>query len=207
MIALLQAGRGPVGVMDMILRGNVSTQVILAVTALFSLISWIIIIWKLAQLRRVRRQGQRFLAAVERTQRLEDVYKSLVRLPESPYTAVFRQGMNFFSELRPGALRENAPASAGLSEAQLQALRLMMEKEQDAQVESVLKELEAEKKPRLHVMNKLDLLPSKQRESLRDDEETLQQRAERLAQSVQAASAGGPECASQLFRACTGREE
>lgn len=137
MIALLQVGRAPVGVTDMILRGNVSTQVILAVTALFSLISWIIIIWKLAQLRRVRRQGQRFLAAVERTQRLEDVYKSLVRLPESPYTAVFRQGMNFFSELRPGALRENAPASAGLSEAQLQALRLMMEKEQDAQVEDV----------------------------------------------------------------------
>lgn len=45
--------------------------------------------------------------------------------------------------------------------------------EQDAQVESVLKELEAEKKPRLHVMNKLDLLPSKQRESLRDDEHTV----------------------------------
>jgi GTP-binding protein HflX len=45
--------------------------------------------------------------------------------------------------------------------------------EQDAQVESVLKELEAEKKPRLHVMNKIDLLPPKQRESLRDDERTV----------------------------------
>jgi GTPase len=45
--------------------------------------------------------------------------------------------------------------------------------EQDAQVESVLKELEAEKKPRLHVMNKVDLLPPKQRESLRDDEHTV----------------------------------
>jgi GTP-binding protein HflX len=45
--------------------------------------------------------------------------------------------------------------------------------EQDAQVESVLKELEAEKKPRLHVMNKVDLLPPKQRESLRDDEQTV----------------------------------
>ena len=45
--------------------------------------------------------------------------------------------------------------------------------EQDAQVESVLKELEAEKKPRLHVMNKLDILPPKQRESLRDDEQTV----------------------------------
>jgi GTP-binding protein HflX len=45
--------------------------------------------------------------------------------------------------------------------------------EQDAQVESVLKELEADKKPRLHVMNKIDLLPPKQRESLRDDSQTV----------------------------------
>jgi len=45
--------------------------------------------------------------------------------------------------------------------------------EQDAQVESVLKELEADKKPRLRVMNKIDLLLPKQRESLRDDEHTV----------------------------------
>ncbi len=42
--------------------------------------------------------------------------------------------------------------------------------EQDAQVESVLKELEADKKPRLRVMNKIDLLLPKQRESLRDSD-------------------------------------
>jgi GTP-binding protein HflX len=42
--------------------------------------------------------------------------------------------------------------------------------EQDVQVESVLKELEADKKPRLRVMNKIDLLPPKQRESLRDSD-------------------------------------
>ena len=41
--------------------------------------------------------------------------------------------------------------------------------EQDAQVEKVLKELEVDGKPRLRVMNKIDLLPPKQRESLRDD--------------------------------------
>jgi biopolymer transport protein TolQ len=53
-----------------------------------------------------------------------------VRLPESPYSRVFRQGINFFSELRPGALRPDAPPSQGLSEAQLQALRMVLEKEQ-----------------------------------------------------------------------------
>jgi GTPase len=45
--------------------------------------------------------------------------------------------------------------------------------EQDAQVESVLKELEADKRPRLRVMNKIDLLLPKQRESLRDDAHTV----------------------------------
>ncbi len=45
--------------------------------------------------------------------------------------------------------------------------------EQDAQVEKVLKELEADKKPRLRVMNKMDLLPPTQRESLKDDAETV----------------------------------
>ena len=41
--------------------------------------------------------------------------------------------------------------------------------EQDAQVEKVLKELEADGKPRLRVLNKIDLLPPRQRDSLRDD--------------------------------------
>jgi len=44
---------------------------------------------------------------------------------------MFRQGTNFFSELRPGALRENAPETPGLSEAQLNALWLVLEKVQD----------------------------------------------------------------------------
>jgi GTPase len=45
--------------------------------------------------------------------------------------------------------------------------------EQDAQVVQVLKELEADGKPRLRIMNKIDLLSPKQRDSLRDDETTV----------------------------------
>lgn len=40
--------------------------------------------------------------------------------------------------------------------------------EQQEQVEEVLRELEVQDKPRLYVMNKVDLLPDKKRESLRD---------------------------------------
>src|SRR5271166_1189914 len=42
--------------------------------------------------------------------------------------------------------------------------------EQQAQVEEVLRELESQDKPRLYVMNKVDLLPEKKQESLRDTE-------------------------------------
>jgi len=45
--------------------------------------------------------------------------------------------------------------------------------EQDAQVDRVLTELEAGQKPALHVKNKIDLLPPKQRDSLRDDARTV----------------------------------
>lgn len=125
--------RPPETALDMILGGSLSTTIILSILALFSIASWVIIFWKLGQFRRLKRESLRFLQSIERTQQLEDAYKSVVRLPESPYTRVFRQGINFFSELRPGALRSDAAVATGLSEAQLQALRLVLEKEQDAE--------------------------------------------------------------------------
>ncbi len=45
--------------------------------------------------------------------------------------------------------------------------------EQQAQVEEVLRELESQDKPRMHVMNKVDLLPEKKRESLRDTDSVI----------------------------------
>ncbi len=45
--------------------------------------------------------------------------------------------------------------------------------EEKAQVEEVLRELESQNKPRLQVMNKLDLVPEKKRESLRDTEKVI----------------------------------
>jgi len=45
--------------------------------------------------------------------------------------------------------------------------------EQDAQVEKVLRELEVQDKPRLRVMNKIDLLPASCRDALEDDARTV----------------------------------
>jgi biopolymer transport protein TolQ len=127
---LLQAGQPPQTALDMVLHGSPATQVVLGTLAVMSLLSWGLIFRKWRQFREVRRQGDVFLQHMERAQRLEDAYKSILSLPESPYGRVFRQGVNFFSELRPGALRQGATPSAGLSLTQLEALRLVLEKEE-----------------------------------------------------------------------------
>ncbi len=128
---LLQAGRQvPETAWDLIWGGSLPTQVILVVLAGFSIASWIIIFWKWRHFQLVRREGDRFLDAMDRAQRLEDAYKAILALPDSPYGRVFRQGVNFFSELRPGALREGAPVTEGLTLTQLEALRMTLEKEE-----------------------------------------------------------------------------
>src|SRR5690606_40311178 len=81
--------------------------------------------------RTLRKDGFRFVQAIERSQRLDDAYRTAMRLPETAYTRLFRQGANFFNELRPGALREDAGPQEGLSETQLHALWLVLEKVQD----------------------------------------------------------------------------
>ncbi len=127
----LQAGRRvPETALDLIIGGSLPTLMVLLVLAAFSLTSWVLIFWKWREFRAVRRLGDQFLDAMERAQRLEDAYKVILTLPDSPYGRVFRQGINFFSELRPGALREGAPPAEGLSLTQLEALRMVLEKEE-----------------------------------------------------------------------------
>lgn len=137
MIAMVQTPSALPRAVDMIIHGTPTTMIVVAITVAASLLSWVIILWKARQFRRLRQDGEKFLDAIERTQRLEDAYKVVMRLPETAYTRVFRQGTNFFSELRPGALRENAPQSPGLSETQLNALWLVLEKVQDEERDAV----------------------------------------------------------------------
>lgn len=131
MLALLQA-RAPQTAWDMVVGGTLPTKIVLSVLVVFSLVSWALIFWKWRQFRRLRKQGDRFLAALERAQGLQDAYKAILALPDSPYGRVFRQGINFFSELRPGSLRENpgAHGAVGLTPVQLDALRLVLERQQ-----------------------------------------------------------------------------
>lgn len=112
----------------MVAEGTVSTKVILVVLAVFSLASWAIIVLKVRQFRRLRRESDVFVDRLERADKLEDAFHQILALPESPFTRVFKRGMTFYSELRP---RAGATGEVkGLLPAQLEVLRLVLEKEE-----------------------------------------------------------------------------
>jgi biopolymer transport protein TolQ len=122
---------------ELVLTSSRETQFVLAVLAVFSLVSWYLIVLKWWQFRRVRQLGDRFLAEVEKASRLEDAYHAAMRLPSSPYNRLLREGVHFFSELKPGTLKAGpVPArpaaqasSATLTTTQLEALRMVLAKE------------------------------------------------------------------------------
>ncbi len=132
---LLQVGGAlPTSAWELITTSSTATKVILGVLVVFSLLSWFIIVLKWVQFRRVRKHGDRFFEALERTSRLEDAYHAVMKLPPSPYGRLLREGVNFFSELRPGALKEEKGAEgAALSATQLDVLRMMLAKEVGAE--------------------------------------------------------------------------
>jgi biopolymer transport protein TolQ len=124
------AGAIPTSALELLKESSVVTWGIMALLGLFSLLTWFFIGLKLWQFRKVRRQGDRVFAALERTTRLEDAYHAVVKLPSSPYGRILKEGVNFFAELRPGALQATAdPAQSVLSVTQLEAMRMVLAKE------------------------------------------------------------------------------
>jgi len=111
---------------DMVAHATITTKIILAVLLVFSLASWILIIWKWIQFRRVRLLEEEFLTQVAQAQHLDEAYKAVIALADSPYLRVFRHGMTFFSGLKPSG----GNPGGGLSSAQVETLRLVLEKEQ-----------------------------------------------------------------------------
>jgi biopolymer transport protein TolQ len=128
----LQTGPSLSSAWDLVLTSSLETKIVLAITVAFSLASWFIIGLKWWQFRRLRRQGDRFFSELEHTTRLTDAYHAVMKLPPSPYNRLFREALNFYSELRPGALKDE-PNRPTLTTTQLEALKMVLWKEVSAE--------------------------------------------------------------------------
>ncbi len=130
---LLQVGRAiPTSPWELVLTSSRETKFVLAILVLFSIASWYFIVLKWWQFRRMRAHADRFMVEIEKAARLEDAYHVAMRLPSSPYNRLLREGVHFFSQLRPGGLKERAEGAApavALTTTQLEALRMVLAKE------------------------------------------------------------------------------
>lgn len=132
---ILQVGGAlPTSTWELVTTSSTATKLVLLVLAFFSLLSWFLIVLKWVQFRRVRRQGDQFFDALENTDRLEEAYHAVMKLPSSPYGRLLREGVNFFSELKPGSLQDAPGKGAGaLRPTQLEVLRMVLAKEVGAE--------------------------------------------------------------------------
>lgn len=125
----MQSGSEFAAAWEMVARGTASTRIIVLVLAVFSVVSWTLIVWKLVQFRRLHREADQFLDRIEAAASLEEAFAWVRGLRDSPFTRVFKRGVGFFTELRPGAARAGTDVR-GLSPAQLEVLRIVLEKEE-----------------------------------------------------------------------------
>ena len=115
--------------LDMVVNASVETMIVLIAIGAMSLASWFVIGLKWWQFRRIKGQSRRFFAEVGGHAGLREAYRGVMKLPPSPFSRLFREGITFYSELRPGAIGDGQPEVHSLSESQLEALKLVLDKE------------------------------------------------------------------------------
>jgi biopolymer transport protein ExbB/TolQ len=113
----------------MMAEGSASTKVIMGIFAILSLASWALIVWKILQFRRFRAESDTFMRRVGGAETTDDAFHAVTLMDASPFTRLFQRGLGFFREMRPGAARAGSEVR-GLSPAQLEVLRMVLEKEE-----------------------------------------------------------------------------
>ncbi len=130
MFLIVQAtNTAPTSAWQLVLVSSLETKVVLGITVVFSLASWFIIGLKWWQFRRTRRQASRFFGALEGAAKLQDAYRMAMKLPNSPFNRLFREGMSFYNELQPGVVKDGPQVRVSLAPTQLEAFKMVLGKE------------------------------------------------------------------------------
>ena len=99
------SGRSSTSVITLIADSTVVAKVVLVILALFSIISWGIVLYKAWTYRRAQRDTAQFLDVFRRSNKFSEVQAVCRSLSDSPLVGLFQAG---YAELT-GQLRQNAP--------------------------------------------------------------------------------------------------
>lgn len=139
--ALLMQGAIPMTPMELIRQSTTITQVVLAVLAVLSLMSWGVIFWTWSRLSTANSRAGKFAEEFDKTKRLEDATGLARRTARSALAHLFMRAMHFVGESRGAALRAKETESGDkgtlpnvtLTGSQLEALHLVLDAEADTE--------------------------------------------------------------------------
>jgi biopolymer transport protein TolQ len=117
---------------EMVTQASTIEQGVLLVLAVLSLVSWMIILAKAVEFRRVRRAGERFMSDFERAQTLDEAISAARRAPAGPFSRVFERARLFLVETVP-AIGGTSERAARFSGSQVEALRFVLDSETSAE--------------------------------------------------------------------------
>jgi biopolymer transport protein TolQ len=117
---------------EMIQNASPVTKAVLAVLAALSLLSWSVMFGKWVEFRRVRKAADAFIRSFDRAQSLDEVATLAKHAKASPFTRVFNRAVQFLSQTKP-ALGASPERAARLSGSQVEALRLVLDAETNAE--------------------------------------------------------------------------
>ncbi|MFL5576526.1 MAG: MotA/TolQ/ExbB proton channel family protein [Gemmatimonadaceae bacterium] len=122
----------PTSPWEMVASATPVTKGVLVVLLLLSLVSWVIMLSKWLELRAVRVKSRRFVEDFEHAPLLDHAAALADRAPPNPFARVFKRATQFLAETRP-ALSATADRAARLSGSQVEALRLVLDSETNAE--------------------------------------------------------------------------
>ena len=132
-LAYLQIGRAaPTTPLEMVMNATLVTKIVLVVLAVLSLLSWAVMFGKWIEFRRVLSAANAFIRSFDRAQSLEEVATLAKHAKASPFTRVFNRAVQFLSQTKP-ALAASPERTARLSGSQVEALRLVLDAETNAE--------------------------------------------------------------------------
>lgn len=138
--ALLQFGSAaPNSAIELIVHSSTSTQVVLGILAVLSLLSWAIMFSVSRQLSKAERAGREFQHAFEQAPRLDEAGALVKRSKPGALPRLFLRAMHFVSEARirnqqqaeraMGGVVAGSGATYTLSATQIETLRMLLEAE------------------------------------------------------------------------------
>lgn len=125
-------GAVPTSPWELIGAATFVTKLVLVFLAGLSLMSWAIMFMKWRELKAIGAFARQFIGDFEHVATLDEATELAGRSPPSPVTRVFTRATQFLAETRP-ALGATPERTARLSGSQVEALRLVLDSETNAE--------------------------------------------------------------------------